>query len=91
MKTSRFETRVIHVPIDASEAIPLLQDYYKEEKIANISLKITKTFRSKDEIVKVITDVLHFDIEYGLMILAHLFPELFSNKRFLNRLKKYLA
>jgi hypothetical protein len=91
MSTSRFETRKVHIPIDAKQALPLLRQYYKEDAIDLIELKIKKTFRSKEEILKVIEETLYFDLEYGLLVLANIFPDLFNNKRFLNRLKKHLV
>ena len=88
---SRYETRNVHVPIDSKQAIISLQTYYKEDDLEQIELKIKKTFRSKEEINKVIKQILHFDLEYGLLVLAYIFPDLFNNKRFLNRLKKHLV
>lgn len=88
---SRFHTRQVYIPIDSKQTITRLQVLYKEEDIDVIELKIKKTFKTKAEILRVIETELHFDIEYGLLVLADIFPELFSNKRFLNRLKKNLV
>ena len=88
---SRFHTRHVYIPIDSQQTVARLRVLYKEEDIDVIELKIKKTFKTKAEILRVVEDELHLDIEYGLLVLADIFPELFSNKRFLNRLKKNLV
>ena len=90
MKTTRKIENDFYIMVDRKGAEAKLLTHYNCETVDEVEVTIKREFRSREEIEDLITETLNFDVKYGLRVLHAIFPDLFSDKRFLNRLKKYL-
>ncbi len=84
----------VELALDAEQLEPMICKYLNindvNEDYAYNILRLKTVLSNKNNARDLLENYMDVDLEYGILILNHIFPELFAQKRFLNKVRKVL-